>query len=92
MTQITQSIAAGENTSRVEVKSDNELGQLSRNFNLMTDRVQEQIDKISVENQRLETILTNMSEGVLLVNGASEITYANPAAIVMLKPSRDVSR
>ena len=84
LTQITQSIAAGENTSRVEVKSDNELGQLSRNFNLMTDRVQEQIDRISIENQRLETILNNMSEGVLLVNGASEITYANPAAIVML--------
>ncbi len=84
LTQITQSIAAGENTSQVEVKSDNELGQLSRNFNLMTDRVQDHIEKISLENQRLETILTNMSEGVLLVNGASEITYANPAAIVML--------
>jgi len=84
LTQITQSIAAGENTSRVEVKSDNELGQLLQNFNLMTDRIHEQIDKISVENQRLETILNNMNEGVLLVNGASEITYANPAAIVML--------
>jgi two-component system phosphate regulon sensor histidine kinase PhoR len=84
LTQITQSIAAGETTSRVEVKSDNELGQLSRNFNLMTDRVQEQIEKISSEHERLETILNNMSEGVLLVNGASEITYANPAAIAML--------
>lgn len=84
LTQITQSIAAGENTSHVEVKSDNELGQLLQNFNLMTDRVHEQIDKISVENQRLETILNNMNEGVLLVNGASEITYANPAAVVML--------
>ncbi len=84
LTQITQSIAAGESTSRVEVNSENELGQLSRHFNLMTDRVQEQIDMISLENQRLETILNNMSEGVLLVNGASEITYANPAAVVML--------
>ena len=82
--QITQSIATGEITSRVEVKSHNELGQLSQNFNLMTDRVQEQIDTISLENQRLETILTNMNEGVLLVDGASKITYANSAAIVML--------
>ena len=84
LTEITQSIAAGENTSRVEVKSDNEMGQLSRNFNIMTDRVQEQIDMISVENKRLETILNNMSEGVLQINGSTEITYANPAAIVML--------
>ncbi len=88
LTQITQSIAAGEITSRVEVNSNNELGQLLHNFNLMTDRVHEQIDKISVENQRLETILNNMSEGVLLANEASEITYANPAAIVMLNLPR----
>lgn len=87
LTQITQSIAAGENTSRVEVKSDNELGQLLQNFNLMTDKVEQQIEQVSVENQRLETILNNMSEGVLLVNGVSEITYSNPAAITMLNLS-----
>lgn len=93
LTQITQSIAAGESTSHVEVKSENELGQLSRHFNLMTDRVQQQIDMISLENQRLETILNNMSEGVLLVNGASEITYANPAAVVMLNlPDKYIGR
>lgn len=84
LTQITQSIAAGATSSRAEVYSNNEMGQLSRNFNLMTDRVQQQIDMISIENKRLETILNNMSEGVLLINGATEITYANPAAIAML--------
>ena len=84
LTQMTQSVAAGKIDSRVPVDSKNELGQLSRNFNLMTDRVQEQIDKISEEHRRLETILTDMGEGVLLVNGVFEITYANPMAISML--------
>ena len=84
LTQMTQSLAAGKIDFRVPVDSKNELGQLSRNFNLMADRVQEQIDKISEEHRRLETILTDMGEGVLLVNGASEITYANPMAIAML--------
>ena len=37
LTQITQSVASGQMTSPVEVNSANELGQLSRNFNLMTD-------------------------------------------------------
>lgn len=93
MTQITQSIAAGETTSRVEVKSNNELGQLLQNFNLMTDKLQQQIEQVSVENQRLETILNNMSEGVLLVNGVSEITYSNPAAITMLNlPDMSIGR
>ena len=84
LTQMTQSFAAGRIDSRVPVDSQNELGRLSRNFNLMADRVQEQIDQISEEHRRLETILTNMGEGVLLVNGAFEITYANPTAISML--------
>ncbi|MCG9132908.1 HAMP domain-containing protein [Candidatus Poribacteria bacterium] len=84
LTQMTQSVAAGNIDSRVPVDSKNELGQLSQNFNLMTDRVQEQIDKISEEHRRLETILTDMGEGVLLVNGAFEITYANSMAISML--------
>ena len=85
LTQMTQSLAAGNINSRVPVDSRNELGQLSQNFNLMADRVQEQIDKISEEHRRSETILTNMGEGVLLVNGASEMTYANPTAIAMLE-------
>ncbi len=85
LTQMTQSLAAGNINTRVPVDSRNELGQLSQNFNLMADRVQEQIDKISEEHRRSETILTNMGEGVLLVNGMSEITYANPTAISMLE-------
>ena len=85
LTQMTQSLAAGNINSRVPVDSSNELGQLSHNFNLMADRIQEQIDTISEEHRRSETILTNMGEGVLLVNGASEITYANPTAISMLE-------
>ena len=93
LTQMTQSVATGELTTPVEVNTANELGQLSRNFNLMTDRVQTQIERISLENQRLETILNSMSEGVLLVNGPSEITYANPAAIAMLNlPENYVGR
>ena len=85
LTQVTQSLAAGNINSRVPVDSRNELGQLSQNFNLMADRVQEQIDKISEEHRRSETILTNMGEGVLLVNGVSEMTYANPMAISTLE-------
>ena len=85
LTQVTQSLAAGNISSRVPVDSSNELGQLSHNFNLMADRIQEQIDTISEEHRRSETILKNMGEGVLLVNGASEITYANPTAISMLE-------
>lgn len=89
LTQMTQSLAAGNINSRVPVDSRNELGQLTENFNVMADRVQEQIDKISEEHRRSETILKNMGEGVLLVDGASEITYANAMAVTMLELPED---
>ena len=89
LTQMTKSLAAGNINSRVPVDSRNELGQLTENFNVMADRVQEQIDKISEEHRRSETILTNMGEGVLLVDGASEITYANAMAVTMLELPND---
>ncbi len=89
LTQMTQSLAAGNVNSRVPVDSRNELGQLSHNFNLMADRVQEQINEISEEHRRSETILMNMGEGVLLVNGTFEVTYANPMAISMLELPND---
>ena len=89
LTQVTQSLAAGNVNSRVPVDSRNELGQLSHNFNLMADRVQGQINEISEEHRRSETILMNMGEGVLLVNGTFEVTYANPMAISMLELPND---
>ena len=89
LTQMTQSLAAGNVNSRVPVDSRNELGQLSHNFNLMADRVQEQINEISEEHRRSETILMNMGEGVLLVNGTFEVTYANPMVISMLALPND---
>ena len=55
----------------------------------MADRVQEQINEISEEHRRSETILMNMGEGVLLVNGTFEVTYANPMAISMLELPND---
>ena len=56
LTQMTQSLAAGNINSRVPVDSRNELGQLSQNFNLMADRILEQIDELSEEHRRSATI------------------------------------
>ncbi len=84
LTQTTRAIAEGDITSRVEVVSSDELGQLSYDFNQMADRIEAQIDEISQERNRMDTILSGMVEGVLLVGEAFDITYANPAAIQML--------
>ena len=84
LTQTTKAIATGDVTSRVTVSASGELGQLSRHFNQMAERVEAQIGELSQERDRMDTILSKMVEGVLLIEKDFNITYANPAAITML--------
>ena len=63
-----QLIADGRTTSQVSGNSSDELGRLARHFSQMADRVKYQIHEVSQERDRLETILANMVEGVLLID------------------------
>ena len=82
-------IADGRISMQVSDNSSDELGRLTRHFSQMADRVKHQIHEISQERDRLETILANMVEGVLLIDETFAIVYANPAAVLMLNLSAD---
>ena len=82
-------IADGWISTQVSNNSSDELGRLTRHFSQIADRVKHQIHEISQERDRLETILANMVEGVLLIDERFAIVYANPAAVLMLNLSAD---
>jgi two-component system phosphate regulon sensor histidine kinase PhoR len=82
-------IADGRISVQVSNNSSDELGRLTQHFSQMADRVKHQIHEISQERDRLETILANMVEGVLLIDENFAIVYANPAAVLMLNLSAD---
>ena len=82
-------IADGRISIQVSNNSSDELGRLTQHFSQMADRVKHQIHEISQERDRLETILANMVEGVLLIDEKFSIVYANPAAVLMLNLSAD---
>ena len=77
-------IADGRISIQVSNNSSDELGRLTRHFSQMANRVKHQIQEISQERDRLEAILANMVEGVLLIDEEFAIVYANPAAVLML--------
>lgn len=94
----TRAVAAGNLEYRVEVPSNDELGALVESFNRMTEDLgasQDSLDKsrselehsvAELEERRsyIESVLANISTGVVSTNAHGEITTFNQAAEQML--------
>lgn len=88
----TRAIAQGDYSRRHLVQSGDELGILTESFNLMTQQLQEaqavaQHNQQQVESARahLESILANLSSGVLVFDGQLALSKANRSAEQILQ-------
>lgn len=79
MASIAAQIGKGEFGRRIPVKSRDELGELAGVMNDMTVRIERQLERISTEKNRLDTILRGMGEGVMVADAKGVITLVNPA-------------
>ena len=79
-----QEIAAGDFDRVLEVKSDDEIGELTNTFNYMARELKNTLIEISSEKNKIETILNYMTDGVIAFNLDGEVIHANPAAKKML--------
>lgn len=77
-------MAAGDFEQRIEVRSQDELGQLAEMFNYLATRLKETLDEISTEKHKVEAILSHMTDGVVAFDQNGRIFMANPAARRML--------
>ena len=85
--QGTKEVAEGDLSPKRELKSRDELGMLTQQFNLMTRQLSEA--RIAVEQNRsglerskvfLESVLQNLTAGVLVFGRRFELITANPGA------------
>lgn len=65
--------------ARVPVTSNDEIGMLATVLNDMSERIEDQVQRLSAEKQRLNTILSSMGEGVMVTTPDGVITLVNPA-------------
>ncbi|MCX7924095.1 MAG: cell wall metabolism sensor histidine kinase WalK [Clostridia bacterium] len=79
-----QEIADGDFDRLLEVKSDDEIGKLTKTFNYMAKELKNTLNEISSEKNKIETILNYMTDGVIAFNLKGEVIHANPAAERML--------
>lgn len=74
-----EKLAKGEFEQIVTVKSNDEVGQLTGMFNYLSDRLKTTLDETGNEKNKLNTILTNMTDGIIAVTVNGEIIHTNPA-------------
>lgn len=84
-------MSEGDYTSRVKIYSNDEIGELAGSFNILSKRVQEAQANTESERKRLDSVITNMSEGVIATDRKGRITVVNDMALDMLSISKDVN-
>lgn len=77
LTEKAEKMARGDFDQFVDIKSNDEIGQLGTMFNYLTLELKNRIEEIDLEKSKLETIFTYMAEGVIAVNNDNEIIHAN---------------
>ena len=80
VTQKAEKMAKGDFEQFVEVKSDDEIGQLASMFNYLTLKLKDTIDEMDLEKSKLDTIFNYMADGVIAVDTRGYIIHANPIA------------
>lgn len=72
-------IGSGAFDSRIPVTTRDELGELATVMNDMSARIEGQLERISTEKNRLDTILRGMGEGLMVADTNGVVTLTNPA-------------
>jgi two-component system, OmpR family, sensor histidine kinase VicK len=84
LTRQVSAVAEGRFDQQVPVYGDDEIGHLSEAFNNMTERLQEALSANEEEKEKLASILSNMSDGVIAADEHGVVILTNRRAREML--------
>ena len=77
-------IARGDYSRRVTVYGKDELGQLAETFNQLGERIEETQDAMESEGNRLDSVLSHMTDGVIATDRRGKVTSINEMAMTLL--------
>ncbi|MBR4724051.1 MAG: HAMP domain-containing protein [Clostridia bacterium] len=80
LTKSTEHIAEGKFDIVSGIKSDDEIGILSDTFNYMSSTLKRTVNEVNSEKNKVETILQNMTDGILAFNLSGKLIHINPEA------------
>ncbi|WHX49085.1 cell wall metabolism sensor histidine kinase WalK [Paenibacillus woosongensis] len=85
LTRRATAVAEGRFHQKMPVLGNDEIGQLSKAFNYMTSRLQDALAQNEEEKEKLASILTNMSDGVIAADEKYQVILMNRRASEMLR-------
>jgi len=90
ITEAVEDMASGNLKRRVIWDMEDELGSLATAVNEMASRLDANIQEISTVKNRLEMVLDNTVNGILMVAADGRVTYANPVAMKVLSSDKRI--
>jgi two-component system phosphate regulon sensor histidine kinase PhoR len=91
LTEVVQRTAEGDLSARLLPATRDEVGTLTYAFNQMADRLRETITTLAEERGRLNAVLDNMADGVLITDGDGRVRLINPAGARLLGTDMEVA-
>lgn len=82
--RLAESITKGDLSNRVRLFGRDELADLGIAFNTMSEQLADSFAEIREEKRKLEVILANLADGILVIDRDLRIILANHAAAAML--------
>lgn len=80
----TQAVAQGDLSPKPELDTGDELGMLTRQFNVMTKQLSDARDSLQESKSFLETVLGNLTAGVCIFDNSFNLVSSNPGAAKIL--------
>ena len=85
ITRQATAMAEGDFDRQVDVKSGDEIGRLAAAFNHLAERLREALSQNEEEKKKLESVLANMSDGVVAADKEGRVIVRNRRAEEMLE-------
>ena len=84
-------IARGDYSRKVTVHGKDELGQLAITFNQLAEQIEETQDAMESERNRLNSVLSHMSDGVVATDRRGKVITINDMALSLLGISKEAA-
>ena len=79
----TAKIAQGDYSGGIVVRTNDEVGKLAQDVNVLAERIEETTNSMDFERRRLDSVLEHMTDGVIATDRRGNINIINIAALRM---------